>query len=175
MSAATTIGILGIAIAAFFGLGGVDKTRQLIDGIKSNESVTKIFDNTKTTIIPNQSQPQIQQIITPQPTQQQETERINTIIIDSREPPSSQNTVNVIPDSTKLVTQTQTERKESEIQLTQEDPFLTRSTSLEGSLLSTGPQIKRGTSKFNQVKANEAQRAEEIFAKLFGNVGNPNF
>ena len=175
MSAATTIGILGIAIAAFFGLGGVDRTKDLINEIKSNESITKIIDNTKTTAIPNQSQPQVQQIVTPQPTQQQNTERINTIIIDSRNPPTNTSKVNVIPDSRKVATQTQSQRKQSEVQLTKNDPFLTRSTSLKGSQLSTGPQIKRGTSKFNQVKANEAQRAEEIFAKLFGNVGNPNF
>jgi len=177
MSLATNLAIVGIALGAFFGLGGVAKTRDLIDSLKGNEAVSKIIDNTKTITIPNGSGSQ--NVPSAESIKQQETERINTIIrnitIDSRNPPQPQSKTVIIPNARKNVTQTQPQRKQSEIELTKSEPFLTRSTSLEGSQLSTGPQIKRGTSKFQEVKQAEAQRAEEIFKRLFGNVGNPNF
>lgn len=172
MSFATNLAIIGIAATAFFGLGGIGKTREFIDSIKSSPTVSKIIDNTKTVSLPNATQ--TQQISQPQPKQQQETQRIQTIIIDSRNTPKSQ-PARIEPVAREIVPQTQPQRKQSERELTKKDPFLTRSTSLQGSQLSTGPQIKRGTSKFNEVKQAEAQRAEEIFRQLFGNVSNPNF
>lgn len=178
MSLATNLAIVGIALAAFFGLGGVQKTKSLFDDLKGNETISKIIDNTRTTPSPSPTVTNPQPIPQPTPTKQQDTERINTIIrnitIDSRNPPISQ-PARINPVSREIVTQTQPQRRQSERELTKSDPFLTRSTSLEGAQLSTGPQIKRGTSKFNEVKAEEARRAEEIFKKLFGNVGNPNF
>lgn len=99
------------------------------------------------------------------------------------------------PNPEELATLTGNEAKQSrilrELELSTSRPELTFATSLEGSQLALGEQIKRDTgfnfaefdanritllsSDFEKTLASEQSRARAISLSLFGNVQNPNF
>jgi len=74
-----------------------------------------------------------------------------------------------------IVPETQAEFQERASGLAETFSDVFRSTSLPGSEISFGRQLSRESEDFESVLASEARRSEEIFAKLFGNVQNPNF
>jgi len=73
-----------------------------------------------------------------------------------------------------IVPETQSEFQERAAGLVETFPDVFRSTSLTDEI-SFGRQLSRESEDFESVLAAEARRSEEIFAKLFGNVQNPNF
>jgi len=73
-----------------------------------------------------------------------------------------------------IVPETQVEFQERAAGLVETFPDVFRSTSLTDEI-SFGRQLSRESEDFESVLAAEARRSEEIFAKLFGNVQNPNF
>jgi len=73
-----------------------------------------------------------------------------------------------------IVPETQAEFQERAAGLVETFPETFRSTSLSQDI-TFGRQLSRNQEDFESVLAAEARRSEEIFAKLFGNVQNPNF
>jgi len=73
-----------------------------------------------------------------------------------------------------IVPETQAEFQERAAGLVETFPETFRSTSLTDQI-TFGRQLSRESEDFESVLAAEARRSEEIFAKLFGNVQNPNF
>jgi len=73
-----------------------------------------------------------------------------------------------------IVPETQSQFQERAAGLVETFPDVFRSTSLSDEI-SFGRQLSRESEDFESVLAAEARRSEEIFAKLFGNVQNPNF
>jgi len=73
-----------------------------------------------------------------------------------------------------IIPETQSQFQERAAGLAETFPEIFRSTSLSNEI-SFGRQLSRNQEDFESVLAAEANRAEDIFAKLFGNVQNPNF
>lgn len=73
-----------------------------------------------------------------------------------------------------IVPETQAEFQERAAGLVETFPETFRSTSLSDEKV-FGVQLSKESEDFDQVLAAEANKAEAIFAKLFGNLQNPNF
>ena len=179
--------LIGVG-AAFIGLGGPKKVTDTFntvfnDGIGVGDSIAK---GTPVTQGPSNQFSQT----TRESTSSRNQEPVIIVNIPNTNIPvgipASQAT------SQTIASQSSKQRAQSQRLIEQSAPSnLTQNTSIRGSIKTSGPQIKRDSgfkledfergkvtnksSRFEQALAKEQDKAEVLFAKLFGNVQNPDF